>query len=781
MARKLIGPTGSRRRRRLVLLLPLAAIAALVLAIASSASNSTLVSFEIDGNLVATTTNGDTEDWLNSTGTGANSASAALFCDGTPCTPADVKDGSGLGFAELFRDDLKVDPDHTTFTQGDKENDYTNVQTYDSGTGQLQSDTPWHIVTGSVPPNKDDLFDVVTNTYIFGSDAELDLGMVRTNNNGSSHVDFELNQQDWTAGGGDGVACAKDTTGIDGFVCPKRTEGDLLISFEISPSSTTPPVAVNTRYFVWDLPGGTDAGGHGRGDVNCEGPLSGNEKTCPWEEIQPPANTSILLTASNADPLAAAPWGSRLPDGTPTATYPAGGWFEAAIDLDELGFAPSCPGFGTASAKARSSGSSVTSALTDLAGPFPVDLNTCGKITIVKDAVPNDAQDFGFSTTSPGSSIDSSFSLDDDSNATLSNTKEFDDIAPGTYTFTEGDPTALSPKWDLTGLVCENAAGDTVSTHGVDLTTRTATVNLGNLGDVTCTFTNTKRATLIVEKQTVPDGATGNFTFTSSDIPGFPTSIKSPDDNILSDGQSFTVENLNPASDYTVTESDPTPNFDLTGISCDDGSSTEASTGSVATRTATFKLEPGETVKCTFTNTQRNSLIIKKVAKDASTTTPGNELLGGATFKIEPNPTTGDSFMTVTDDMTGDQFNTTAGLICIDNVKPTISSFKITETDAPTGYKMAAAQDAVTSSVGTCTSRGTSVADATFVNDPLSSIEIIFKSLAAGAQGDATKATEISCKDSSDATRSSTGTTNVDETFSDLEADTYTCTIVIDP
>ena len=31
---------------------------------------------------------------------------------------------------------------------------------------------------------------------------------------------------------------------------------------------------------------------------------------------------------------------------------------------------------------------------------------------------------------------------------------------------------------------------------------------------VTCTFTNTKRGTIIVEKQTSPDGATGDFTFT---------------------------------------------------------------------------------------------------------------------------------------------------------------------------------------------------------------------------------------------------------------------------
>ena len=125
--------------------------------------------------------------------------------------------------------------------------------------------------------------------------------------------------------------------------------------------------------------------------MTVEGPLSGNENTCPWEEITIPQSPTAVLSAVNAANIPAGPWGSRLPDGTATSTIPAGGWFEVAIDLDRIGFAPSCPGFGTMSAKSRSSGSSVTSALTDLAGPFPVNLDTCGKITIIKDAQPDGA------------------------------------------------------------------------------------------------------------------------------------------------------------------------------------------------------------------------------------------------------------------------------------------------------------------------------------------------------------------------------------------------------
>ena len=62
---------------------------------------------------------------------------------------------------------------------------------------------------------------------------------------------------------------------------------------------------------------------------------------------------------------------------------------------------------------------------------------------------------------------------------------------------------------------------------------------------------------------------------------------------------------------YTSTENNPAPNFDLTSISCNDGNST----GDVPSRTATFRFKPGETVKCTFTNTQRGmAQVVKTVS-----------------------------------------------------------------------------------------------------------------------------------------------------------------------
>ncbi|GEM_PF-5170377 len=114
-------------------------------------------------------------------------------------------------------------------------------------------------------------------------------------------------------------------------------------------------------------------------------------------------------------------------------------------------------------------------------------------LVIVKDAVPNDAQDFSFTTTGTGLSA---FSLDDDSDATLSNSKSFS-VAPGEYSVTEG---AVSG-WKLTGLTC--------NTNNYTTATSKVTVNLSAGQTTTCTFTNTKLGSIAGTKYKVnADGST---------------------------------------------------------------------------------------------------------------------------------------------------------------------------------------------------------------------------------------------------------------------------------
>ena len=122
---------------------------------------------------------------------------------------------------------------------------------------------------------------------------------------------------------------------------------------------------------------------------------------------------------------------------------------------------------------------------------------------------------------------------------------------------------------------------------------------------VTCTFTNTKRGTIIVEKQTSPDGADGDFTFTG-DASG-----------IISDGETIVVNNLVPGT-YTSTEADPGDAFDLGPSSATTAQSATPSTVNLGTATATFELDPGETITCVFINVQRGTITIIKDAQPDS-------------------------------------------------------------------------------------------------------------------------------------------------------------------
>lgn len=96
-----------------------------------------------------------------------------------------------------------------------------------------------------------------------------------------------------------------------------------------------------------------------------------------------------------------------------------------------------------------------------------------------------------------------------------------------------------------------------------------------------------------------------------------------------------------PAGAYTVTEDDPTPfGFDLTELSCDDGNSS----GDVGGRTATINLDYGETVTCTFTNTQRGVI---RIVKESQPKSANDFIFGGdlGPFTLDdPGLDDGDAF-----------------------------------------------------------------------------------------------------------------------------------------
>jgi CSLREA domain-containing protein len=236
-------------------------------------------------------------------------------------------------------------------------------------------------------------------------------------------------------------------------------------------------------------------------------------------------------------------------------------------------------------------GSVITSTATDPAGNTS-EFSGCGtttaagKIVVKKLTRPaGDPTSFTFSGDAAGS-------IGDGGTITVS------DLAPGTYSSTEAVPAG----WDLASISCND--GQSTSPSGGDLTSQTATFRLDPGETVTCTFSDSKRGTIVVKKQTQPSRAAGSFSFTG-DAAGS-----------IGDGGTITVPNLPTIGSSTYTSSEAsTPGFDLTAIACDDTSSARVSSGELATGTATFRLDPGETVTCTFTNAQRG---MAKVLKTVS-------------------------------------------------------------------------------------------------------------------------------------------------------------------
>ena len=215
-----------------------------------------------------------------------------------------------------------------------------------------------------------------------------------------------------------------------------------------------------------------------------------------------------------------------------------------------------------------------------------------GVIQVIKDAVPNDPQDFDFTTG--GGLSPASFQLDDDGDPfnALSNSRAIVAATGSGYSVSETVP----PGWDLQSATCSDGSPPS----NID-------VSEGEV--VTCTFTNLKHTQIRIVQDTQPDDPQ-DFDYTAGGGLS-PTSFQLDDDgdnsNALSNTQVF--DDLAPGSGYSISQTTP-GGWSAPEVTCSDGSPA-----------SNIDVSPAEVVICTFANVTPTAGRIT-VVKDAQPNDP---------------------------------------------------------------------------------------------------------------------------------------------------------------
>jgi hypothetical protein len=322
------------------------------------------------------------------------------------------------------------------------------------GQGTKEDNAAVTVVSGSIPPNKNDLVRFYEASETVSGKTFVYLAWERAVNIGNANLDFEINQS------------ASSGLGVPGPHTITRTPGDILVTYDFG-GSGTPTLGLLRWVTGAHTP---DLSAYGFASNACFSansfPCWGDQKTLNSGNSEGAVNT-VAVT----DPLAPNA-GRNLPIGT---------FGEASINLSDAGvFTPgTCGSFGSTFLKSRSS-SSFTAELKDFIAPTPVLITNCGSITIRKVTQNGDGS-FGFTSGGSPTTLTSSFSLSNGGSHTDSS------VLPGSYNVSESTKPA---GWSLVGIDCSatTGTGTSATVDGSDPTKVNITMASG--GAVDCTYTN---------------------------------------------------------------------------------------------------------------------------------------------------------------------------------------------------------------------------------------------------------------------------------------------------
>ncbi len=436
------------------------------------------------------------------------------------------------------------------------------------GQGTKEDDPNTKVVTGSIPPNKNDLTRFYIGSEFAGGNNFLYLAWERLVNIGAANMDLEINQHPTPGFTG-------TTTGP---VTLNRTAGDLLVTYDFG-GSGTPTLGL----LRWVTSGATS---------QC---FSSNSLPC-W------GNRVNLTAAGDAEgAVNAATVTDPVPPNAPR-TLTTGLFGEAAINLTAAGVFPAgtCTAFGSTFLKSRAS-TSFTAEVKDFIAPQPVNISNCGTVNIIKRTDPRGInQDFSFTSTipnppagsppptTPDCSADttpSSFTLNDNGNTSsdsTANTEHCGNVPAGSYTVTEGSQPANFALESLTCTADNGGSGSQDATNPAQ-----ANITVVPNSTVTCVYVDKQQLGAIKITKTSTKGnaplAGATFTITSGGTP-----ISGSPFTTGSDG-TVCVDHL-PFGTYSVQETAAPTGYAINDTTAHDVNVTANSTcgdGNEATFTAT--------------------------------------------------------------------------------------------------------------------------------------------------------------------------------------------------
>ncbi len=219
--------------------------------------------------------------------------------------------------------------------------------------------------------------------------------------------------------------------------------------------------------------------------------------------------------------------------------------------------------------------------------PTPTPTPQTGRLRIHKETEPANSN-VHFAFTATGNTLSRSFSL------TGGERKWLGHLAAGDgYQVQEVVPAG----WMQESATCNNGSQvDNIRVTAGDLTV--------------CTFVNVQLGKIIIKKATVPaSDTTTHFNFVANVANG---GTRTETRFALRNQESYTLNNIVPGSGYSIVE-DTKSGWKLSAATCSDGSPV-----------SNIDVDAGETVTCTFTNTQLGTLVVRKVTDptpDLSNTT----------------------------------------------------------------------------------------------------------------------------------------------------------------